>query len=258
MKKITISLIAIAVMSVSANAGSVGGFGGSTEFTQIANNAQLANQYTKQVQQYATQINQYQQQVQQYTNQFQSNKMMLANVGKLPEKQWSEFTKSVSGLKNIMNETGGMTYTASNYNQQFQNLHQGYEKFFGGNQNPSEVYQQISTETRGTVDGALKYMNMSQKDLESDQTTMKELQTLSTSAEGQKAAVQAANEIALHQTAQLKKLHQTMMVQANAQNQAMMAAQTEEDAQQAQWDKINDLKDYEPKMDGRQASDIKW
>lgn len=232
MKKTTFSIITAMLMSVSLNAGG-GMTGGATEVTQLANNAQLASSYSKQIQQYALQLQQYEQQVMQYQNQFLSYKMMLANIGQLPDRQWNEFTNSVNGMRNIMSQTGGMTYTASNYSQQFQSTYPGYEKFVSENINPSEVYLSTSEETRNTVDGALRYMNMSQQDLEDDQTTMRELQSLSQSADGQKAAVQAANEIALHQTAQLKKLHQTMMVQANAQNQAIVAEQTRQDAVKA-------------------------
>jgi len=254
MKKVTISIFTAMVI---ANAGSVGGVGGATEWTQLTNNAQLASQYTKQVQQYATQIQQYQQQVAQYTNQFQSYKMMLENIGQLPQRQWQQFETSVNGLRNIMSQTGGMTYTASNYSQQFSAMNPGYDKLLQTEGlNPSDIYKQTSDETRNTVDGALKYMNMSQKDLEDDQTTMRELQNLSTSATGQKAAVQAANEIALHQTAQLKKLHQTMMVQANVQNQAIVAEQTRKDAAKAHAKQMMQQKNVTADGDGNTVD--KW
>ena len=58
---------------------------------------------------------------------------------------------------------------------------------------------------------------------------MRQLQTLSSSATGQKAAIQAASEIALHQTHTLKKLQQTIMTQANMQGE-FMAKQNEEKA----------------------------
>jgi P-type conjugative transfer protein TrbJ len=58
---------------------------------------------------------------------------------------------------------------------------------------------------------------------------MRQLQTLSSSAVGQKSAIQAANEIALHQTHQLKKLEQTIMTQANMQGE-FIAKQNEEKA----------------------------
>jgi len=63
--------------------------------------------------------------------------------------------------------------------------------------------------------------------MQTDEGTMRTLSNLSTSAAGQKAAIQAANEIALHQTHQLKKLEQTIMAQANMQS-AYMAKQNEE------------------------------
>ncbi len=84
-KKLGISAAAAAMLFTSANAGSVGGFGGATEISQVAqwgaDIGDSAISYSKQLQQYATQVMQYQQQIQQYVNQFQSYKMMLQNIG---------------------------------------------------------------------------------------------------------------------------------------------------------------------------------
>jgi len=73
MKKLGLSAaVAAMLISTSANAGSVGGFGGSLEITQDAQWAadigDRAISYSKQLQQYATQVMQYQQQIQQYVN----------------------------------------------------------------------------------------------------------------------------------------------------------------------------------------------
>jgi len=234
-KKIFISFIAASALTLStANAGSVGGFGGATEITQIANNSQLAAQYGKQLQQYATQIQQYQTAVQQFTNQVQSYKLMLQNIGQLPQTQWNQFTQSVNKMKQIMDNTAGMTYTAANYDQMFKQMYPGYQKLLNsGNVDPTSVYKSLSKQTNSTVNDALKQLNLSQAELENDQSTMRELQNVSQSAQGQLGAIQAANEIALHQTNTLKKLRQTMMMQANMQAQTVAAQQLEKDVVKA-------------------------
>ena len=63
MKKTIIAAIVSASLALAAPpsfAGSVAGFGGSTEITQLANNIELVQSYLQQVQSYATQLQQYQ------------------------------------------------------------------------------------------------------------------------------------------------------------------------------------------------------
>lgn len=59
------------------------------------------------------------------------------------------------------------------------------------------------------------------------------LQAQSRSADGQLKAIQAANEIALHQTDTLKKLQYTLMTQASTQASYMAATNDKETAQRA-------------------------
>ncbi len=224
--KIILSILTAGFIASKCYAGGAAA-GGATEWTQLANNFELGSQYAKQVQQY-------QQQVQQYVNQYQSYEAMLRNIGQLPDAQWNDFQSSVNGLRNIMNQAGRISYVSSSLDSQFRSLYKGYSQYLneanGGSLQPSQVYQEISDETRQTVNGSLKALNLSQNDLEDDVTTMRQLQALSTSAAGQKAAIQAANEIALHQTAQLKRMHQTLLVQSQAQMKAVVADQAKEDA----------------------------
>lgn len=224
--KIILSILTAGLIAGECHAGGPAA-GGATEWTQIANNLELGSQYAKQVQQY-------QQQVQQYVNQYQSYEAMLRNIGQLPDAQWNDFQSSVNGLRNIMNQAGRISYVSSSLDSQFSGLYKGYSQYLneanGGSLQPSQVYQEISEETRQTVNGSLKALNLSQTDLEDDVATMRQLQALSTSAAGQKAAIQAANEIALHQTAQLKRMHQTLLVQSQAQMKAVTAEQAKEDA----------------------------
>jgi len=235
-KRIFISFIAASALTLStANAGSVAGFAGASEVTQIANNSQLAAQYAKQVQQYATQIQQYQTQVNQFLNQVQSYQMMLANIERLPERYWQRFAQQTMQLKNIMEQSGGMTYAAANYDQMFKKQFPTYKELLdSGKIDPTSTYRNLSEHTSETVKDALKQLNLTQADIEDDTTTMRELESLSQSAVGQKSAIQAASQIALHQTNTLKKLHQTLMMQANLQAQAIAKSNMEQDMSQSQ------------------------
>lgn len=241
-KKIGLSTLLAATLLTSVNAGSVGGFGGSLETTQWARfgaeTLDRANEYGQMLQDAALQAQQYQQQIQQYVNQYQAYENMLKNIGQLPQAQWDQFSQSITGLKNSLDFGQSLSFAASSYNTDFNNLFPGYEKYLADTQNGSldfeKTYKQLGDTTRDTVNGALQALNLRAEDMVTDEGTMRTLSNLSTSAAGQKAAIQAANEIALHQTHQLKKLEQTIMTQANMQGE-FMAAQNEEKAfQEAQ------------------------
>ena len=237
MKKITIStILAAAVMTTSSlNAG--GAVAGALEPTQWARfgaeTLDRANAYTTQLREYATQIQQYQQQVQQYINQYKSYEMMLRNIGQLPQQQWDQFSQSVLKLKDAVNFGEGINFAASSYNNDFSKLFKGYDQYLAsakdGSLNFGDTYKQLNQSTRDTVNGALKSLGLQATDMANDESTMRQLQALSSSATGQKAAIQAASEIALHQTHTLKKLQQTIMTQANMQGE-FMAKQNEEKA----------------------------
>lgn len=242
MKRQIISAAA-AAMILTSSVHSASLFAGALEPTQIANNIQLAMQYAQQLSDYAVQMDQYAQQVQQYYNQVQSFASMLQNIGTLPESQWNEFAQVVFNLKNIMEESGKVSYIAENLDDQYKALYKGYDQYLadanGGEIDPGQIYKDLSNETRDTVAKSLEALGLMEKDLESDADTMRELQSLSQSAEGQKAAIQAASEIALHQTNQLKKLHQTLMVQSQAQFEALAGEQSKQDMQKADFDSFN-------------------
>jgi len=243
MKKLGLSAAAAAMLfTTSANAGSVGGFGGSLEITQDAQWAadigDRAISYSKQLQQYATQVMQYQQQIQQYVNQFQSYRMMLQNIGQLPEAQWRQFQNSVMQLKHAVEFGQSISYTAANFDQNFRNTFKGFDQYLqkaqGGNLDFTSEYKNMYQSTKDTVQGALKSLNLQEQDLQSDEAVMAALQRQSQSAVGQLSAVQAANQIALHQTTQMKKLQKTIMTQANMQAEWIAHQNDKEAARQAQ------------------------
>ena len=240
-KKIGLSALLSAMLLTSTQAGSVGGFGGSLETTQWARfgaeTADRATSYAKQLEQYALQAQQYQQQIQQYINQFQSYQMMLQNIGKLPQAQWDQFAQSVIGLKQSLDFGQALAFTASSFDSDFNNLFPGFDKYLadaqGTNayQNFQDQYKQLTTSTRDTIQASLKALKVRAEEMQTDEGTMRTLSALSSSQVGQLGAIQAANEIALHQTHQLKKLEQTIMAQANMQGE-YMAMKNEEEAMQ--------------------------
>ncbi len=248
LKKIGLStVLATMLLTSSLNAGAAAG--GASEWTQIgqliADGIDRGYSYTKQLQEYATQINQYQQQIMQYKNQFDSYKNMLQNIGQLPQQQWDQFSQSVLKLRETVNFGEGINFAASSYNSDFNNLFKGYDNYLSVAQGKTtqengldfnNQYKQLRTSTRDSINGALKSLGLQATDMQNDEATMRQLQTLSQSATGQLGAIQAANAIATHQTHTFKKLQQTIMSQANMQAQFMLAQNEQEELKKAKRD----------------------
>ena len=232
MKKITISTILAAVLMTTQ---SFALFGYDIVYDPVQTGKAII-EYGKQAKRWGKTIEHYRKEVESMKNQFLSYKMMLQNIGKLPETQWNEFQKQFIELGKIVDFGESINYSSASYDTKFNQLFKGYDKYLADaagkttSQNAVDFqtqYKKLSTSTRDTVNGALKSLGLQAKDLENDEATMKQLQALSSSAVGQKAAIQAANEIALHQTHTLKKLQQTIMTQANMQGE-YIAKQNEE------------------------------
>lgn len=224
----------LGAMPMSLSAGSVAGTGGATEVTQILNNTELVAQYNKMVQQYQTQL-------QSLTNHIQQTQMMVQNIQMLPAAQWQRFTNDLLALKNIVQQGQAVSFAAANLDTQFAAMYKGYANYqtsAAQSLNPrttsfTQQYQNLNTSTRDNVNGALKALNTQMNALASDDATMALLKAQSNSADGQLKAIQAANEIALHQTDTLKKLQYTLMTQASTQAQWIGAQNDKDTAQRA-------------------------
>ncbi len=236
MKKTLINLLLIISCSQQAQSMSAENAytGFSSEVTQLAQFAADGVAYGLD---YAEQVAQYAKLVETYNNQFLSYKLMLQNISQLSTRQWNEFRQSVLGLKHALEFGDGVSYTMANYNQQFSKLFKGYNHYLSEAQNGTidftATYKQFNTSTRDTLNGALKSLNLQASDMQSDEATMQYLQQKSLSAVGQKSAIQAASQIALHQTHQLKELRNTIMTQINLQSEFMLTQNEKKAFQEA-------------------------
>lgn len=241
MKNKTRSIILAALliaMPMTLSAGG-GGVNNATETTQLLNNLQLVQQYAKQVEQYQTQV-------QSLTNHIQQTQMMIQNLQMLPATVWQKFANDVFALKNIVQQGQAVTFAAANVDSQFAAMYKGYANYETaaaqslGDRSTSftQQYRTLNASTRDNVNGALKALNTQMNALTTDEATMNLLQMQSQSADGQLKAIQAANEIALHQTDTLKKLNYTLMTQASTQASWIAAQNDKETAQRALSEKM--------------------
>ncbi len=228
-KKFGISAAAAAMLfTTSANAGSIGGFGAATEWTQLLNNGELAAQTAK----IASQLNMQIQQFQKWQREIMSIKMMAQNIGQLPENMKNQFLNMAQQMKRTMEQGQALSYTAANIDQKFNQIFRGYEQFLTQNgataQSFQAAYKTIYQSTRDTALNALKTLGIQERDLQNDQDFMSKLRTAMNTAEGTESAIAVANQLAYHQTQSLQKLQKTIMTQANMQAE-YIAAQNQED-----------------------------
>lgn len=215
---ITLALTsALTVAAPLARAGSVGGFGGSTELTQLANNIELVQSYLQQVQSYATQLQQYQN--------------MVTNTLNIPNQLWGAVQADLQGVASVVQQGQALAYSAQNIGTQFQNTFKGFS--YPAGFNFKTAYQDWSRATLDGLKGAFEAAKMQADSFATEEGVLQGLRNQSQSAQGQMQAIQVGSQIAEQQVQQLQKLRQLMMVQMQAQN-SYMAAQEQKDAARTQ------------------------
>lgn len=168
----------------------------------------------------------------------QAVQMAQQNLRSLSAMDISNFNSYVDQLSNLMNATNGISYQMGNLDTKFGQLFPGYNEYtrIGSMSDPrqqassySQYYRSLTDSNRGTALGTLRNLAATNNDLRNDQLSMNMLKLQSRNSNGNLSAIQAANEIALHQTETIKKLHSTMLAQTNLMTQSI-ADQNEEKA----------------------------
>lgn len=220
-----------------ANAGSVGGFGGALEITQIANNVQL-------MQTYAQEIIQVQHMVTQIANQLSMYQNMITNTQDLVTGPFQSAMQTIMQLKTTIDQATQLSYSVGSVDTYFQQLNPNYATLFQGNN-----YDQLQQNWRSTLldycEGALKAANMSITNVQSDTQLLQQLTNASNNAVGQKSAIQAANNIALEMVAKMGELKMLTASQVQSQTIYLTQKKVKEEADQRA---VQDLYRYNPNV----------
>jgi hypothetical protein len=122
-------------LSTVSNAGSVGGFGGSTEFTQLANNAELIKVGVDTSQTSITTVNQYMMQIEQYRNQ------LINTIGIDPMRSTQELARLDDSYQRLSNYRNTLIRTQGSLNTQLDAWDQRYTAAKVGNRTLSQQLQ---------------------------------------------------------------------------------------------------------------------
>jgi len=197
-----------------------GGYAGATEFTQILNNIQLADQYAQQVMQYENQLMQYD--------------TMLKNLAQHPfgnispelYKLTSNSAKVISASRDI---GSNMAKVDKNFADQFNSpLAKSFaDRFKGWSENSNDALK-----------ASMLNAGLQRENFKSDEAALDALVRKNQQSEGNLAAVKTLGEINAAQVQEMQKLRDLISQQQLAEN-TYMAAQTAKE--QAQKDDNNKL-----------------
>ena len=174
------------------------------------------------VQSNLNEVRQIQAQLQQYDN-------MLRNTKSLDVRDLDTAIDAMSRLDRVIGEGRSLAVTASDYEEAFKARFPGYQ----ATANYSENYREWSDTSRDSVMGALRVANLQAREAVTEKQALASLRSAVASADGQKAAVDAGNQIALAQISQLQQLRELMVAQMQASGTYMAAQQQVEASKEA-------------------------
>lgn len=245
------------VTTGSARAGGV--TGQATEWTQLANNAELISLVGKSAEQVNNQITQINQLAEQIQNQLNIYRNLLQNTAQLPDHIWGQVENDLGKLQSVVAQGQGIAFSMGNVDDV---LKQRFASFADMKSNLpdsasfSSTYQDWSNANRDTILGTLKAANLTAEQFTSEESTMSSLRSMSQSADGQMKALQVGHQIAAQQVAQMQKLRGLVSQQMTMMGTWFRSEQAQKDLAQARREKffnapINDIR-------GGQTMEPRW
>jgi len=251
------AIILLIVFPASANAGGV--TGQATEWTQIANNAELISLVGKSAEQVNNQITQISQLAEQIQNQINIYNNMLQNTAQLPNHIWGQVENDLKNLQNVVGQSQGVAFSMGNIDDV---LKQRFKSFGEMKSNLpdgasfSSTYQNWSDTNRDTIGGTLKAANLTADQFSSEESTMSALRSMSESADGQMKALQVGHQIAAQQVAQMQKLRGLVSQQMTMMGTWFQSEQAQKDLAQARREQFFSASEHD--IRGGQTMEPRW
>ena len=218
------TMICLCVLSCfTANAALAGGglTGGATEFTQIANNAELIEQ----VAQLAEQIQ----------NQITMIQDMIYNTLTIPDQLFRNI-KSIVGVyskvKGIIDKTKGLAYSLANMDEELKRRFKSYGDLSSLSrvEDFSSTYREIVDTRMETVRNTMEAIGVAFDELtHDDASALEEIQKKASTAKGRNELIQATNQILGFLAEDAMKLRQLQMMQAQMAGTAYEAERAQSD-----------------------------
>jgi P-type conjugative transfer protein TrbJ len=204
----------VVFLNLDVNAGTVMGNGGSTEVTQMANNAVLGEQLRQMIEQ----VNNLQKQLQ-IQDQILTDTKRQGKA--LDNYQWGNIERDFDQLTRIVRMGQGISYTMASVDVEYRNKYKGFDEYKQKKEPYKKRYDAQYSEwseiNLDTVGGAMKSANLQSNQFSSEDRILRELQTMSQSSEGRHQALQVGHQIAVQEVHQLQKLRAIQLSQMQMQ-----------------------------------------
>ncbi|MBB3917997.1 P-type conjugative transfer protein TrbJ [Rhizobium fabae] len=215
--------------------------GAATEWTQLANNAQLVDLMKSSGIQVDNQLTQISQLAEQIQNQLKIYENMLQNTAQLSDHVWGQVESDLNQLRSIVDQGQGIAFSMGNADDVLQQRFQSYADLktnLPDNATFSSTYQSWSNTNRDTIASSLKAASLTADQFDSEEDTMSSLRSMSETADGQMEALQVGHEIAAQQVAQMQKLRGLVSQQMTMMGTWLQTEQTDKDLAQARREKF--------------------
>ncbi|MBY3574339.1 P-type conjugative transfer protein TrbJ [Rhizobium laguerreae] len=215
--------------------------GAATEWTQLANNAQLVDLMKSSGIQVDNQLTQISQLAEQIQNQLKIYENMLQNTAQLPSHVWGQVESDLNQLRSIVDQGQSISFSMGNADDVLQQRFQSYadlKTYLPHNATFSSTYQSWSNTNRDTIASSLKAASLTADQFDSEEDTMSSLRSMSETADGQMKALQVGHEIAAQQVAQMQKLRGLVSQQMTMMGTWLQTEQTDKDLAQARREKF--------------------
>ena len=241
----------------SARAGSA--TGAATEWTQLANNAQLIDLLKSSGLQVDNQLTQITQLAEQIQNQLKIYENMLQNTAQLPDHVWGQVESDLNRLRSIVDQGQSISFSMGNADDVLQQRFKSYADLKTNLPNAetfSNTYQSWSDTNRDTIGSTLKAASLTANQFDTEEGTMSSLRSMSESADGQMKALQVGHQIASQQVSQMQKLRGLVSQQMMMMGTWLQTEQTDKDLAQARREEF--FKSTAPSTSGGEKMKVEW
>jgi P-type conjugative transfer protein TrbJ len=208
---IAVTLAATLILQQSTPA-RAGVFPFATEFTQLLNYGELANQYIRQGAQ--------------LTEALRQTSDMVKNTQILTSQVFGPIMSDINSLASVVQGGMALAYSMANLDAQFRSRFRGYaynaRTYF-------RDYRDWSQTSLDTTRSTLRAAGLQSDQLINEQSILASLRTMSETADGRMEALQVANQIAEQQVQQLMKLRELMLADLQS-KQTFQAHQVQKEA----------------------------
>ncbi len=238
---VALVLLATAISPHPTYAG--GATGAATEWTQLANNAELINLLQKSGVQIENQVKQIGQLAEQIQNQLRIYDNMLQNTARLPQHAWGKIEADLRRLQKIVDTGRGVSFAMGNADDLLRQRFASYADFktaLPDGKTFASQYQTWSDTNRDTITGTLRAANLTAEQFSTEEATMRSLRSLSETSDGQMKALQVGHQIAAEQVGQIQKLRGLVSQQMTMMGTWYQTNQTDKDLAQARRERFFD------------------